>query len=107
MKKFFEKYSYIGCLIPLILGGLIPVVMMFIGLWKFSNGNVGLFILNLILIPLAIVGGINVFRGFFAVLEMDEAKFGHIVTKGWRFTLYIIIHIGGYLALLYMIFKYI
>ena len=106
MKKLFDKLSNLGCMLPFILGALIPIVMMFIGLWKFSNGNIGLFILNLILIPLAFVGGINIFRGIGAVLEMDEEKFGHII-KGWKFYLYILIHFGGYFALIYMIIKYI
>lgn len=107
MKKFLDKISTYGCLLPFILGGLIPIVMMFIGLWKFSGGSIGLFFLNLILIPLAFIGGINVFRGVGAVLEMDEEKFGHIVKKGWRFYLYVLIHFGGYFALVYMIAKYI
>ena len=107
MKKFFDKLSPMGCMIPFALGGLVFIVVMFIRLWNFSQGNIGLFILNMMLIPLAFVGGINVLRGFGAVLEMDEAKFGHKVTKGWRFNLYIAIYIGGYLALFYMIIKYI
>lgn len=106
MKKFFEKFSYIGCFLPFIIGGLFPIVMMFIRIWKFSYGNIGLFLLNLILIPLAVIGGINIFRGIGAVLDMDEEKFGHKVKNGWRFNLYVAIHIGGYFALLYMIIKY-
>lgn len=106
-KKFFEKYSYIGCFLPFIIGALFLVVMMFIKLWKFSNGSTGLFILNLILIPLAFVGGINVFRGFFAVVEMDEEKFGYkIKTDSWKFYVYMAITYGGYFALLYMMLKY-
>jgi hypothetical protein len=107
MKRFFDNLSTVGCLLPFIVGGLVPIVMMFIKLWEFCNGNISLFILNLILIPLSVIGGINVFRGVVAVLEIDEKKFGHVVNKGWRFYLYILIHFGGYVALVYMIVKYI
>ena len=108
MKKFFEKYSHLGCLIPFIIGGLFPIVGMFIGIWKFSEGNIELFILNLILIPFALIGAINIFRGFGAVVEKDEAKFGHkIKTNSWKFYLYMLITYGGYFALFYMIIKYV
>lgn len=107
MKKFFEKFSYIGCLLPFIIGGVFSIVIMFTDLWEFSDSNIGLFILNLILIPFAFIGGINVLRGVGAVLEMDEVKFRNKIKGGWGFYLYAIIHIGGYLALFYMIIKYI
>ena len=103
MKKFFDNLPIVGCLLPFIIGGLVSIVMMFTKLWGFSNGNVGLFILNLILIPLAIIGGINVFRGIGAVMEKDEEQFGHIISEGWRFYLYILIHFGGYFALIYVL----
>lgn len=106
MKKFLDKISPYGCLLPFVLVGLASIVGMFIGIWKFSEGNIWLFLFNLILIPFAVIGGINVFRGFGAVLEMDEAKFGH-KAKGWKFYLYLLIHYGGYFALFYMIYKYI
>ena len=88
MKKFFDRLSTLGCMLPFILGGLIPIVVMFIRLWNFSDNSIGLFILNLILIPLAFIGGINVFRGFGAVLEMDEEKYGPKIGKGLGFYLY-------------------
>ena len=106
MKKLFDKLSPYGCLLPFSLGGLIFIVVIFIRLWNFSDSNIGLFLLNLMLVPLAIIGGINIFRGIGAVLEKDEEKLGHIV-KGWKFYLYILIHFGGYLALIYIIVKYI
>jgi hypothetical protein len=58
-------------------------------------------ILDLILFPLALIGGINVFRGFCAVLEKDEEKY--TFKKDWKFSIYLLIHLGGYLALFYVI----
>ena len=105
-KVLADKLSTLGCMLPIILGCLIPLALMFVGVWKLSEGNIGLFFLNLVLLPLALVGGINVFRGIGAVIEMDEEKFGHKVKKGWRFYVYILIHFGGYFALLYVLLKY-
>lgn len=106
MKRFLDKISTYGCFLPFVLGGLVAIVVMFIRLWNFSDSNIGTLILNLILIPLAFIGGFNIFRGVGAVLTMDENKFGHKI-KGWKFYLYLLIHFGGYLALIYMIIKYI
>ena len=97
MKKFFEKYSYIGCLLPFIIGGLFPIVMMFIGIWKACNGNIGYFILNILAIPFTIIGAINIFRGFCSVLEEDGEKFDY--NKNWKLAIYLLITIGGYIAL--------
>lgn len=61
-------------------------------------------ILNwIILTPLAIIGGINVFRGFCAVLEKADQKYSF--RKNWQVSIYLLIHIGGYLALFYVIAK--
>ena len=97
MKKFFEKYSYIGCLLPFIIGGLFPIVMMFIGLWKACNSNIGYFILNILMIPFIVIGAINIVRGFLAILEKDEQKFKF--KKYWHFVIYYLITIAGYFAL--------
>lgn len=97
MKKFFEKYSYIGCLLPFIIGGLFPIVMMFIGIWKACNGNIGYFIINILAIPFVVIGGINICRGFFAVLEEDEQKFDY--KKNWKLGIYLLITITGYFAI--------
>lgn len=96
MKKFFEKYSYIGCLLPFIIGGLFPIVMMFIGIWKACNGNIGMFIINSLAVPLLIIGIINIFRGFAAVLDKDADNFEP--KKYWQFAVYFIITIAGYFA---------
>lgn len=60
----------------------------------------------ILLIPFAVVGCINVFRGFCAVLEIDEEKYGKKMKKNWQVSVYFLIHIGGYLALFYVIIKY-
>ena len=56
------------------------------------------------MIPLAIIGGFNVFKGFCAVLEKADQKYDF--KKDWQLGLYLLIHIGGYLALFYVIIKY-
>lgn len=105
MKKFFEKLSDIGCLLPFIIGGLFPIVMMFIGIWKACNGNIGYFIINLIAIPFILIGVINIFRGFAAVLEKDEQNLEF--KKYWHFAIYFIITIAGYFAVFLAIAQWI
>ena len=97
MKKFFDKLSNFGCMLPFIIGLLFPVVMAFVGLWKLCNGHLGYFMLNIIMIPFIILGGINIIRGIFAVIEEDGQKFDW--KKDWKFSLYIIITFVGYFAL--------
>ena len=97
MKKLFDKLSNIGCLLPFIIGGLLPIVMMCVWLWKACNGNIGYFILNILMAPLILIGGINVIRGFCAVLEKDGDKFEY--EKGWKISLYMLITIASYFAL--------
>lgn len=58
----------------------------------------------LLMIPLAIIGAINVFRGFCAVLEKDDEKYDF--KKDWQVGIYFLLHIGGYLALFYSIIRY-
>lgn len=103
MKKFFEKYSYVGCLLPFIIGGSIPIVILFIRLWDFSNNNIWEFIFNLLLIPFGFIGGINAFRGIFAVMGKDVDNFN--IRHGWGFYVYLIITTIGYLAFLYLVFN--
>lgn len=96
MKKFFENLSYMGCLLPFIIGGLFPLVAMLVMIWKACNGNIGYFILNTLAVPLVIIGAINIFRGFAAVLEKDQHNLN--LKKYWHFAVYIIITIAGYVA---------
>lgn len=63
------------------------------------------FILKIILIPLAVLGGFNVFRGFGAVIEMDEARFGSKFKKRWQTTTYLVITLLSYFALFYILSK--
>lgn len=96
MKKFFEKYSHIGCLLPFIIGGLFPIVGMLVMIWKFCHGNIGYFLINALAVPFIFIGGINIIRGFCAVLEKDQTNFGF--KKYWHFAIYFIITIIGYIA---------
>lgn len=52
------------------------------------------------LLPLAIIGGINLFRGYGAVLESDAARFGF--SKDWHSAAHFIVSIAGYIALIYL-----
>ena len=102
MKKLFSNIL-IYIVIALII--LIPLALAFQDVFpiilKIGGGNI---IAGIVLLPFVIIGGINVFRGIGAVLTMDENKFAHIF-KGWKFYLYLIIHLGGYFALFYAIIK--
>ena len=103
MKKFFDKLSTLGCMIPFIIGALFPIVMMFIGIWKACNGNIGYFIINIIAIPFVIVGGINFFKGFCAMLEKGE----EYCEKYWQFVIYLIINTAGYAAVALAIMQFV
>lgn len=96
MKKFLDKLSDIGCLLPFIIGGLIPIVGMIIGIWKFCNGNIGYFIINTLAVPFIFIGGINIIRGFGAVLDKDNQNFEF--KKDWHAAIYFIINLIGYIA---------
>jgi hypothetical protein len=105
MKKFFDKLSTLGCMLPFIIGGLFPIVMMFIGIWKACNGNMRMFIINLLSLPFAIIGGVNLVRGFCAVLEEDEQKFDY--KKNWKLSIYLLITMAGYFAIALAIVQYV
>ncbi len=59
--------------------------------------SLGQIILSIIIIPFAILGGINITRGIFAVIEEDGQKFDW--KKDWKLSVYIIINFAGYIAL--------
>lgn len=103
MKKFFSNILIYGFI---ALGLLIPLAIMFMDLLgiilKIGGGSI---IVGILLTPFVFIGIINVFRGFGAVLEKDEEMFGHEVKKGWKFALYLLLHIGGYLALFYTLIR--
>ena len=96
MKKLFDKLSNIGCLLPFIIGGLFPIVGMLVMIWKFCNGNIWYFLINTLAVPFIFIGGINIIRGFGAVLEKDQENFEF--KKYWHFAIYFIITIIGYVA---------
>ena len=96
VKEIVSNHSYIGCLLPLIIGALAPIVLMFIGIWNACGGDVGFFIINIVALPFAIIGAFNVFRGFCAIVEKDEENLGF--NKSWHFVVYLLITIAGYCA---------
>ena len=79
--------------------------MMFIGIWKACNGNIGNFIINVLAIPFIIIGLINIIRGFCAVLEKDEQNFEF--KKHWHFVIYFIITVAGYFAIALAIVQFV
>ena len=96
MKKFFSNIaSYV--LIAVVI--LVPLAIYFYDVFlKIGRGSL---IAGIVITPFVIIGIINVIRGVGAVLEMDEAKYGHKLKKNWKFGVYLLLHIGGYLALFY------
>ncbi len=106
MKKLKEKLScfftngwIIVFLAIILLASLYPIIMMLIGLWRVSNEHLGYFLLNLFSIPFILFGGFNFIRGSISVIEKDEKHF----KKYWKFVIYIIATIIGYVALYYAI----
>ena len=105
LKGLFKKRSYIGCLLPFIVGALYPIGMGCIKIWNACNENIGAFILQILTLPFLIIGVINIFRGFCAVLEKDEKTFE--LKRAWHFALYLIIMIAGYLAVALAIVQFV
>ena len=103
MKKFF-KNIFFYFIIALII--IIPLAILFGDFYTiFIKLGEGSIILGIIITSLALIGGVNLFRGLCAVIEKDEEKYGHKINKGWRFSIYLIFYIGGYLALFYAIIR--
>lgn len=103
MKKPFSNIFFYLLIALVVLVPLIVASHDVFGLISKIGG--GSLIIGIILTPFVIIGGVNVFRGFCAVLEKDDAKYGHILNKNWKFIIYLLLHIGGYLALLYLILR--
>lgn len=53
--------------------------------------------INILAIPFAILGIINMTRGFFKVMEDDEINLG--IKKLWQFALYFSLNLVGYFAI--------
>ena len=92
-KNFFKEYSWLFVLIPVVLFVLFVIGVnvwgaynFFRGIWELSRENIWLFILNILSIPFAIFGGINLFRGGCMVLEKDSENLGFY--KYWHFVIY-------------------
>ena len=110
MKKFFKEHGWWLSLIPIALiilliigvyvGGIIDF---FRKVWEFSNKSIGMTILNVLLIPFAILGGVNLFRGFFTILETDAENLE--IQKYWQFVVYFVMNVVGYFALFYFYSK--
>lgn len=99
MKKFFSNIA-LYVLIAVVI--FIPVAIAFQELYDvFLTIGRGSLIAGIVITPFVIIGIINVIRGVGAVLEMDEEKYGHKLKKNWKFGVYLLLHIGGYLALFY------
>jgi hypothetical protein len=89
-------------LIPLVLIGLLWVGF---GVYQFFSDAMGIFdggvgILNFLSIPFSILGGINLLRGYGAVLESDAARFGF--SKDWHAAIHLFVSIAGHIALIYV-----
>lgn len=101
MKKLFSNVLFYGTIALVII---VPLTVFFhstAGLIQ-ALGN-GSFVLGLIVLPFVIIGGINVFRGFCAVLDKDDKKYNF--KKNWQVSIYFLFHIGSYLALFYALIK--
>ena len=103
-KKIWDNSILVLLLSPLIIGGLFPIVLMFISIWKICNGNIVMFIINVLSIPFVILGITNIVRGFCSVvIDIDSEKF----KKYWKFALYFFANIIGYTAVFLAIVQWI
>jgi hypothetical protein len=103
MKKFFKEHSWWLGIIPVALLVLVVIGInvwgiydFFKKIWDYSE-TTGMFILNIVKIPFAIFGGIQLFRGFWTVGEKDTQALGE--REYWKGVLYFFITIAGYVAL--------
>lgn len=101
-KPFKEHFWWLGIiLVALVVLGIIGANIWFVydffkGIWDKSE-TTGMFILDIVKIPFAIFGGIQLFRGFWAIAEKDTANLGD--REYWKGVLYIIVTFIGYVAL--------
>ena len=108
MKKFFKEHSWLLYLIIFLLMvlGIAGVYLFaicdaFRKLWKFSNENIWLLILNILSFPFAILGGFNIFRGWIMVMKEDGEKLGFY--KNWHVLIYTFITFISCIAFVYWI----
>ena len=110
-KNFFKEHSWLFVLIPVVLFVLFVIGVnvwgaynFFRDIWELSSENIWLFALNILSIPFAIFGGINLFRGGCMVLEKDSENFGFY--KYWHFVIYFILTIIGYIAAIWTMVRF-
>ena len=101
-----QRFLNIALYVLLAVVLLIPVAIAFQEVYdvfiRIGNGSL---IAGIVIAPFVIIGAINIFRGVGAVLEMDWAKYGNKLKNNWKFGVYLLLHIGGYLALFYAMIK--
>ena len=102
MKKFMKNIFFYVAVALVALLILALVFQDFYGIFLTIGG--GSIIAGMVLTPFVIIGCVNVFRGFGAVLEMDEAKYKRKLEK-WQYNLYVFLYVGGYLALFYVMIR--
>ena len=103
MKRFFENLAIILIVVAVAVG----LIALF---WFTSSGfrsmctdiGQGNSLVGVLLFPFALIGGIDVFRGFFAVTQEDERRFTGDKNAG-KLYVYILIRFLGYLALIFAI----
>jgi hypothetical protein len=99
VKKFFSKFGWYIFIAIIILIPLSIMLLEIISALRAIGG--GSIIKGIIVAPFALVGAINFFRGFCAVIERDAETYDF--DKGWKGSVYLIITILGYAALFYVI----
>lgn len=113
MKKIFNwlrdnAFLIIVFAIPIA----IPVVSLVIGIYSsfdyivdfLTKVGFGYWIVGLIVVPLAIIALIQIFRGAFLLLEVDDDIFRlNKKNQDWRVSLYVAINYLGYAALLILL----
>jgi Na+/H+ antiporter NhaC len=104
MKKDFKERFWWIYIIPAVLVVLVVIGVNVWGVYDFfrtiwtSSEGVGMFILNILKIPFAIYGGIQLFRGFGAIADKDIGHLGE--REYWKGVLYMLATVIGYLALI-------
>ena len=89
--------------IPVVILVLLTIVSAFVDVWELSEDSIGRFLINLVAIPLAVVGGFKVAKGLFAVASDDVDK--HNITKDWQLSTYVVITILEVFALVYVFLR--
>lgn len=89
--------------LPIVILVLLTIVSAFVDVWELSEDSIGLFIINLVAIPLAVVGGFKVVKGLFVVA--NEAIEKHNITKDWQLSTYVAITMLEVIALVYIFLR--